>query len=144
MSRRGTLHEDYARGHEVHGGSDRAFGFVVAAALVVLAGLPLLHGGAPRWWLAAPALPLAAVAWLAPARLAPLNRAWQRLGLFLARVVNPVILGVIFYAVVLPVGLVMRLFGHDPLRLRFEREAQSYWIPRDPPGPPPETMRNQF
>jgi len=44
----------------------------------------------------------------------------------------------------MPTGLIMRLFGKDPLRLRFDAEAKSYWIQREPPGPEPDSMRNQF
>jgi hypothetical protein len=80
----------------------------------------------------------------APARLAPLNRAWTGLGLLLFKVVNPLVLGLIYLTTVVPIGLVMRLLGRDLLSLKFDREAQSYWVVRDPPGPPPETMIHQF
>ena len=70
------------------------------------------------------------VAWLSPAALAPLNRVWTRFGLLLHRIVSPVVLGVMFFVVVTPMGLVMRALGKDPLRLRFDREARSYWIDR--------------
>ena len=59
-------------------------------------------------------------------------------------VVNPLVMGLLFYLTVTPTGLLMRLFGKDPLRLRFDPEAKSYWIERQPPGPAPETMRHQF
>ncbi len=76
--------------------------------------------------------------------LAPLNRAWARLGLVLHRLTNPLVMAVIFYLAVTPTALVLRLFGKDPLRRRFEPEAESYWIERRPPGPAPESMRHQF
>ena len=53
-------------------------------------------------------------------------------------------LGLLFFATVTPMGLAMRALGKDPLRLRFEPELKSYWIERQPPGPAPETMKNQF
>jgi hypothetical protein len=49
-----------------------------------------------------------------------------------------------FFVVITPLGFLMRLSGKDPLRLRFDREVESYWIPRDPPGPTPESLKNQF
>ena len=53
-------------------------------------------------------------------------------------------LGLIFTVAVMPVALMLRLFGKDPLRRRYDSDAESYWIEREDPGPPPETMRNQF
>ena len=79
-----------------------------------------------------------------PRALAPANRAWHRLGLLLHRVMTPVVMSVIFFATVTPMAVFMRLFGKDPLRLKREPEASSYWIPREPPGPEPDSMKNQF
>jgi hypothetical protein len=53
-------------------------------------------------------------------------------------------MGLLFYTTVTPTGLIMRLLGKDPLRLQFDRQATTYWIPRCPPGPSPDTMRRQF
>ena len=53
-------------------------------------------------------------------------------------------LGLLFYGVLTPIGAAMRLTGKDPMRLRLEPGASSYWIPREPPGPPPDSMNNQF
>ena len=51
---------------------------------------------------------------------------------------------VLFYTVVAPLGFAMRLAGKDPLRLRLDPRAESYWLPRKPPGPPPDSLTNQF
>ena len=74
--------------------------------------------------------------------LAPLNRWWTKVLLY--RVVNPIALGLLFYVAVMPVGLLMRVPGKDPLQLRRDPDAASYWIDRTPPGPAPESMKNQF
>jgi hypothetical protein len=58
--------------------------------------------------------------------------------------VSPVVLGIMFFLVVTPIGLLMRAFGKDPLRLRFDKSASSYWLDRTPPGPPPESLSDQF
>ena len=73
-----------------------------------------------------------------------MNWLWFRFGLLLHSVVNPVIMGVVFYVAVLPTGLVMRALGKDLLRLKFEPDRDTYWIARQPPGPAPETMKDQF
>jgi hypothetical protein len=85
-----------------------------------------------------------AAALLRPALLAPLNRLWTRFGLLLHRIVSPVVLGIMFFAVITPMAWIRRALGNDPLRLRFDREARTYWVDRQPPGPPPETLTNQF
>lgn len=81
---------------------------------------------------------------LRPASLHPLNRVWTRLGFLLARIVNPVVTAVLFFVVFTPAGLVARLLGKDPLRLKPAPETDSYWIIRHPPGPQSETMSKQF
>lgn len=137
-------HEDLHREQEVEGASDRAFGVVMAGAFLVIALWPLLHGESVRWWASCVAAPFALAALLRPALLAPLNRLWIRLGVLLGRVVGPVALGILFYGVFTPLGIVMRLSGKDPLRLKLDAGAQTYWIERLPPGPPPDSMTNQF
>jgi hypothetical protein len=137
-------HEDFARQQAVEGSTDRVFGLVFAAAFLVLAGWPLLYGDALRWWACLLAAAFALVALAKPALLAGLNRLWTKLGVLLGRVVSPVALGVLFYAVLTPVGLLMRLAAKDPLRRARDPGAPSYWQPRTPPGPPPDSMTNQF
>jgi hypothetical protein len=79
-----------------------------------------------------------------PVWLNPLTRYWTKLGVLMGRIVAPVVTAVLFYAVVTPTALLFRLLGKDPLRIRLEPGALSYWIERTPPGPAPETMTNQF
>ena len=80
---------------------------------------------------------------IAPTVLAPLNKAWYQLGLLMGRVVSPLVLGVLFFVVITPVALFMRLIGRDALRIK-KQHVNSYWIERDPPGPNPESFKDQF
>jgi Saxitoxin biosynthesis operon protein SxtJ len=137
-------HENLDRQQHIEGSSDRSFGLVFAAAFAIIAAWPLMHAQAPRWWAFALAAALALVAATRPSVLARANRLWMRFGLFLGNVVGPLAVGVFFYAVVTPLGVVMRLTGKDPLRLRLDASADSYWIARRPPGPPPDSLTNQF
>ncbi len=139
-----TLHENFARAHEVKRGSDRGFGLVFAVVFGVIALIPLAGGDDVRVWALAVAAVLVVVSFLKPEALASLNRLWTGFGLLLNRLVSPVALAIMFYGVVTPTGLVMRLFGKDPLRLRPEPGAASYWVERRPPGPAPDSIRNQF
>jgi len=140
----GVLHENLAREEDITGPSDRRFGLTIGAVCAVIGAFRLVFGhGGWWWWLGVAAVfALLAVAW--PAALAPLNRVWLKLGLVLYKVVNPVVMAVIFVTTIVPIGILMRLCGKDPLRLKREPGAASYWIAREPPGPAPDTMRNQF
>ncbi|NJL07389.1 MAG: hypothetical protein HC900_03340 [Methylacidiphilales bacterium] len=130
---------------EVKRGSERSFGVVFAVAFAVIGLLPIVtRGDGARWWALAVAVAFAAVAILAPALLGPLNRAWFKFGLLLHHLVNPLIMGLLFYGAFVPMALVLRASGRDLLRLKRESAAESYWILRDPPGPETGSMSKQF
>jgi hypothetical protein len=118
--------------------SDRKFGWTFTALFLLLAVFsyhPALLGLA-----AATALVTATRAhWLAP-----LKRAWMKLGELLNQVVSPVVMGVIFFAVFTPVALAMRAMKRDALCLKLDRAAPSYWVPREPPGPADDSFGNLF
>jgi len=139
-----STHEAFERDEEIVAGSDRSFGLVMAGAFSVVTALNAWHAGRIWPWTAGVAAAFLITALLRPALLNPLNRLWLKFGLLLHRIVNPVIMALVFYGTVLPTGLVLRAMGKDLLRLRREPEADSYWIVRTPPGPAPETMKDQF
>jgi Flp pilus assembly protein TadB len=139
-----SLHEDFRRKQEGQGGSDRGFGIVFAAFFALVAVLPVRAHHPVRWWALALAGVFLGVALLKSAWLRPLNRLWTKLGILLGRIVSPVVTGLVFFLVVTPIGLLFRILKKDPLRLAWNGAASSYWIDRQPPGPAPETMRNQF
>jgi len=141
---RTDLPESFERDEPAHGSSDRGFGLVFTGVFLVIGLAPLLHDRPMRIWSLAVAAAFLAVALVRASLLAPLNRLWTRFGLLLHKVVNPIVMGAIFYVAITPFGLVMRLFGKDPLRRGFDRTAASYWIDRTPPGPSPQSMSNQF
>lgn len=137
-------HENLSRQEHVEGSSDRTFGFVFAIVFVILAAWPLMSGGQPRWWALGIATAFALVAALRPGLLAVLNRWWMKFGLLLSHIVSPIALAILFYGVFTPIGGLMRLVGKDPLKLRRDQSAASYWTPRQPPGPPSDSMNQQF
>ena len=136
--------ENTERSEAIEGSSDRVFGLVFAGVFSVVALWPLVQGEAIRLWAMLVAMAFLALAVAIPRSLSQLNRLWMRLGLLMGRVVSPVAIGIVYYLTVVPTGLIMRALGKDPLRLRFERELPSYWIKREPPGPNPKTMNDQF
>ncbi len=139
-----AFHEDFSRDDAPKAGSERNFGLVFAAVFAVVGALPMLDGADARIWALVVAAAFLAAALLKPALLKPLNRVWFLFGMALHKVVNPLVMGLLFFLVVTPVAIAMRLAGKDPLRLRFDREARSYWIERTPAGPAPDSMRHQF
>ncbi len=141
--RRGTA-IDAAVENDAPPPSARAFGYVMAVVLLLMAGWAWGKEYAWAHWLGLAGILLALAGEFAPFLLAPLNRAWMALGHLLGRIVSPIIMGLIFFGVVTPIAIVARLRGVDPMRRRFDPAARSYWIERDPPGPDPGTMERQF
>jgi hypothetical protein len=143
---RPSFHEDFSRHDEVKSGTDRSFGLTVGGILLLIAAArTYFHGlGWVQYGMAGVGVVLILLGLVAPASLRGLHRAWVKLGLIMFRVVNPVVLGLIYAVVIVPVGFLMRVTGRDPLRRKFDAQAESYWIVREPPGPAPESMTNQF
>src|SRR5260370_905613 len=124
--------------------SNRNFGFTMTAVFALVGGFGIYKDSsrAPFW------LCIAAIFFgltvLRPQFLTRANRAWLKLGLLMYRVVNPVIMAILFFGAMLPIGLAMRLFGKDFLKLVRDRSSPTYWLPRADPRPPSESMRQQF
>ncbi len=144
MAPNSASHETYTREHEVKVGSERSFGLVFAAVFTLVGLFPLAGGHEARWWSLAVAAVFLVAALTVPRLLAPLNRLWFRFGLLLHKVVNPLVMGLLFFGTILPTGLILRALGKDPLRRSFDPGAKTYWIPREPPGPAPDSLKNQF
>lgn len=94
-------------------------------------------------WAVGVSIVFAILAIAAPNLLTPLNRAWMQFGALLHRIVSPIVLAVLFFVVITPFGLVMRVMKRDPLRLS-RHEDRSYWVDRMPPGPRPDSLDKQF
>jgi hypothetical protein len=124
---------------------DRSFGFTFVVVFAIIA---LWQG-----WIGKSnaAIVLASLSLLTlvvtaarPVLLNPLNRAWMKFAALLHAIVSPVVLGAMYYLVITPFGVAMRLCGRDALKRRLDHTAKSYWIRRDPPGPPPDSLPRQF
>jgi hypothetical protein len=137
-------HENTSSFRKVVLGSNRKFGLTFGAIFGVMAVWPLFHHHSPRWGFLVAGAVIAAFALVAPERLAPLNRAWFRLGMLLNQIVNPIIMGLMFFAAVTPFGWLMRKTGGDPLGLKIKSDAHTYWIAREPAAPGQGGMTKQF
>jgi hypothetical protein len=137
-------HESYLRQESTVPGSDRSFGLVMAAAFALLALINFWRVGHTWPWTGSLAVVFFVFACFFPAALRPLNWVWFQIGLLLHKVVNPIVMAFVFFGAVVPTGLIMRATGKDPLRLKCQPDTNSYWIERCPPGPAPESLRDQF
>ena len=124
--------------------SNRQFGIVFIVFFVILGLLGLWRGWQLTPWFFGASGLVAAVTFIAPSLLTPFNRWWMALAAFLHKVVSPIILGLMFFAILTPVAFIMRLAGRDEMKRRWQPDAKSYWVPRDPPGPPKGSLDNQF
>jgi hypothetical protein len=124
--------------------SNRKFGFLFVVVFGLLAGFSWWRGGTAWPFLAGISVAFLLASLVAPGVLTPLNRGWMAFALLLHKVTSPIILGVMFFGLFAPIGVVMRLRKRDLMKRRFDRGAGSYWNPRVPPGPPGESLRNQY
>ena len=124
--------------------SNKKFGFFFTFVFAILA-FYFLFIDSILW---AQALAILAVLFLLitviiPQVLLPLNKLWMRLGLLLGMIVSPIVLGIIFFGLVTPYGVVMRMFGRDELRLNFKNK-KTHWKERDPKIDKYNSFKNQF
>ena len=124
--------------------SNRSFGWTFTVFFILTGAYGAWRSAPAMTWLLAAAALMALVTLTRETWLTPLNRAWMKLGELLGRVVSPIVLGVVFYGVFTPVALVMRLAGRDAMHRAWDRDAFTYWVPRDPPGPADDSFRNMF
>jgi hypothetical protein len=139
-----ATHERLSADESVQMGSNRSFGIVFAVVFAIIGFVPLAHGGDIRLWALGCSFVFAVLALIWPPVLTPLNRIWFRIGLLLHKIINPVILGLMFFVIITPLAIGIRLFGAKLLPLAYDKSLPSYWHRRSPPGPEPESIRNQF
>jgi hypothetical protein len=120
--------------------SNRSFGIVFFIVFLLIALYPLIYSGEIRVWSAIISLILLALGVLNSKILTPLNKLWFKFGIFLSKIISPLIMGIIFFLVVTPIGIIMRIFGKDVLNLKYNKN-QSYWIEKKGPK---SKMKNQF
>ena len=139
----GHLHDNFTHHTPEKKASEKSLGVVFACVLALIGAVRLYHDKSSMWWfVVAGVFVFCAYFWQAP--LTPLNRFWTKLGMVLFAITNPIIMGIIFFGTVMPTGFIMRAFGKDPLKMKLDKAAASYWIPRTPAGSAGGDMKNQF
>ena len=121
--------------------SNRSFGLVFFIVFLILALWPLKSGGDLRLWALALSFVFFILGILNSKLLNPLNKLWFKFGILLGSLVSPIVMGLVYFLVVTPVGLFMRFLGKDLLKTGKVKNSSTYWIKRDKQR---STMKNQF
>ena len=125
---------------EIKIGSNRSFGIVFFTVFLIIATYPLIDNGEIRKWSLILSLVFLILGLLNSKILYPLNKIWFKFGLLLGKLVSPLIMAIIFFLVVTPTGLLMKLWRKDLLNLKFNNK-KTYWIEKNGPK---SKMKNQF
>ena len=121
--------------------SNRNFGLVFFFVFLIVSLWPLLNENSPRIWSIVIAVIFLILGLLNSKLLTPLNMLWFKFGLFLGSIISPIVMGIIFFLVIAPTGLVMKLMGKDLLDKKYDNKKKSYWINRTKTK---NTMKQQF
>ena len=120
--------------------SNRSFGIVFFIVFILIAFYPLINQGEIRIWSVLISLLFLILGIINSKILTPLNKVWFKFGIFLGKIISPVVMGIIFFLVVTPIAFLMRMLKKDLLNLKFNKNS-SYWIKKTDPK---STMKNQF
>ena len=121
--------------------SNRNFGLVFFVVFLIFSFWPLTYDGSIRIWFAIISLIFLILGLMNSKLLTPLNKLWFKFGIILGAIIAPISMGVVFFLVITPIGLTMRIMGKDLLRKKYDKKKETYWIKRDKPG---STMKKQF
>jgi hypothetical protein len=138
-----AVHEDFSRAAGHGGGSDRNFGLVFTGAFLFFGLWPLHHGKPIRPWCLAMSAVVLCIALARPSLLHIPNRLWTKLGALMGKIMSPIVTGALFFLVFTPFAIVLKWMGKDPLGISIDRNAGTYWTPRNAAEKPP-SMTNQF
>ena len=120
--------------------SNRSFGIVFFIVFLLIATYPLLNGNDVRVWSLLISFGFLILGLMNSKILSPINKLWFKFGLILGKIISPLIMGIIFFVVVTPIGVVMRVLKKDLLNLKYNQK-ETYWIKKTGPK---SKMKNQF
>ena len=120
--------------------SNRSFGIVFSIFFLLVAFYPLLNDGPVYYWSLLISLTFLILGLLNSKILSPLNRLWFKFGILLGKVVAPIVMGIIFFLVITPISILLKIFGKDVLKLKFNKN-KTYWINKNDPK---SSMKKQF
>ncbi len=139
-----SFHESFKERDNGAKSSEKSFAIVFTVVFLLIAMWPVFYGNEIRLWAFLLAALILGLGLFYPKILTPLNQAWYRLGIILHHIVNPLIMGILFFGIATPTGLIMRLFKGDILKQNWDRQAKTYWIERQDREKISRSFPNQF
>ena len=126
---------------EIKTGSNKSFGIVFFVIFIIVALWPLLKDENIRVWSLIVSIIFLTLGLLNSKILTPFNKLWMKLGILLGAIVSPIVMGVVYFGVITPIGLIMKLFGKDVLNLKIDKNKNTYWTLKKKI---PSKMKDQF
>ena len=126
---------------EIKTSSNKSFGLVFFVIFIIIALWPLLNDGNIRMWSIIVSIIFLILGLLNSKILTPFNKLWMRLGALLGIIVSPIVMGVVYFGIITPIGLIMKLFGKDVLNLKLDKNKKTYWTLKKKI---PSKMKDQF
>ena len=126
---------------EIKTSSNKSFGLVFFALFMIIALWPLLNDENIRIWSVIVSIIFLILGLFNSKILTPFNKLWMRLGILLGAIVSPIVMGIVYFAVITPIGLIMKLFGKDVLNLKIDKNKNTYWTLKKKI---PSKMKDQF
>tara|TARA_B100000989_G_scaffold291178_2_gene265343 strand:+ start:2375 stop:2764 length:390 start_codon:yes stop_codon:yes gene_type:complete len=127
--------------NEINKSSNKSFGITFFIVFLIIGFYPYLKQEDLRVWALVISFVFLILGILDSKILKPLNKIWYKFGLFLGKIISPLIMGLIFFLVVTPIGIFMRILGKDLINLKYKKYKKSYWIEKTGPK---SKMKNQF
>jgi hypothetical protein len=121
--------------------SPKSFGVVFAVVFLIVALYPLISFEGLRIWALVVSMIFLFIAYVTPQILSLPSSLWFKFGMLLGSIIAPIVMALVYFVTVLPIGVIMRLLGKDLLKQKLDKNVKSYWIER---GEPMGSMKNQF
>jgi len=120
--------------------SNRSFGIVFFVFFLIISLYPLLNENEVRLWALIISIIFLVLGLINSKILSPFNKIWNRFGILLGKIVSPIVMGIVFFLVVTPISIIMKIFGKDILNIK-KNNKETYWIEKSEPK---SKMKNQF
>ncbi len=126
---------------EIKTSSNKSFGLVFFVIFIIIALWPLLKDENIRIWSIIVSIIFLILGLLNSKILTPFNKLWMRIGIFLGAIVSPIVMGIVYFGVITPIGIILKLFGKDVLNLKIDKNKNTYWTLKKKI---PSKMKDQF
>ena len=115
---------------EIKKSNNRSFGILFFIVFLILGLYPTLKGNSPNIYLISISIPFIILGIINSKILTPLSNAWIKLGEILGIIIAPIVMAIIYFFILTPISLIVRIFGKDLLSIKFDKQVNTYWINR--------------